>query len=619
MPIDLSWSNLARRDLTGADLRYANFEHCNLRGTVLGPGTTAWNANFSSADMYKADLHGAELPDANFTNADLYEANLRQANLRCVNLAEARGALRQEQLAGADITGAALPEQLNKLLGSLDNVKNISESARKLFIVVLAACLYSWLTIATSTDLNLITNRISSPLPIIQTAIPIVGFYVVAPLLLLCTYLYFHFYLQKLWEELGSLPAILQDGRPLHAKVDPWLLNDLVRSHLSLLNVNRPFLSYLQLWLSVLLAWWLVPLTLFLFWGRYIRKHDPVVTALHIVVLSFSLLAAFFLYRLAVATLRGRAREPFRWKQVLKSRRGYMGAIAGSVVLALLTLVSLGAIRGNPSFSPLLIHNFQAKGFHLGPDALDRRTWVPRFASFIGYSVFADLSNSDISIKKTSWTRLNAKDGDMVEGARLPDGRLRFANMRNSFLSFANLRRAELIGADLTEADLTGAKLYGASLNRAQLSAADLTEAGLSEANFDGADLSVAHLEKADLSEARLSGVDLVGAQLNGADLNGANLDGADLSGANLTEAKLTEADLNGAGFISADLRYADFRYCRHLNPKKLMLSRNYDQAYYDDDVAKVLLGLSHDQNRKHELDLSEQQKMEHQQKESRR
>jgi hypothetical protein len=153
------------------------------------------------------------------------------------------------------LTGAKLPEQLTGLYDGLENVKGISESARKLFLAVLATCLYSWLTIATTTDVNLITNRNSSPLPVIQASIPIVGFYVVAPLLMLCVYFYFHFYLQKLWEELGSLPAVFPDGRPLHAKVDPWLLNDLVRSHLSKLNVNRPFLSYFQLWISVLLAW----------------------------------------------------------------------------------------------------------------------------------------------------------------------------------------------------------------------------------------------------------------------------------------------------------------------------------------------------------------------------
>ena len=213
---DLNAADLSGKDLSYADLRAANLEHAKL----------------CRADLYQANLSGADLWHVNFTDAHLSEAKLRETNLRAADLSSLGGALQTEQLAGSDLTGAKLPDQLKKLYDSLENVKGISESARKIFLAVLAACLYCWLTIATTTDVNLITNRASSPLPIIQTAIPIVGFYVVAPLLILCVYFYFHFYLQKLWEELGSLPAVFPDGRPLHTKVDPWLLNDLVRAHL---------------------------------------------------------------------------------------------------------------------------------------------------------------------------------------------------------------------------------------------------------------------------------------------------------------------------------------------------------------------------------------------------
>src|SRR5271166_4701502 len=312
---DLQKADLSGKDLSGFDLRNAQLQGANLRGTEFGPGTLLWEAKITEgADLCQADFCGAELDKVDFTRSDLFQAKFREANLRGADLSSVTGGLRTEQLAGSDLTGAKLPEQLKKLYESLENVKGISESARKIFLAVLAACLYCWLTIATTTDVNLITNRASSPLPIIQTAIPIVGFYVVAPLLVLCVYFYFHFYLQKLWEELGSLPAVFPDGRPLHTKVDPWLLNDLVRAHLPRLNVGRPFLSYLQLWISVLLAWWIVPITLFLFWGRYLRRHEWIGTTFHVVLLVIALVAGVSLYRLAVATLRGDERVPFTWK-----------------------------------------------------------------------------------------------------------------------------------------------------------------------------------------------------------------------------------------------------------------------------------------------------------------
>jgi len=252
---NLSGADLHGRDLSGADLRAVDLSNANLRGAKLGSGTLLWNANLSGADLYQANLRGADLQDVNFSNADLYQADLRESNLNGADLSSAKGGLLSRQLAGSDLTGAKLPEPLTKLYDSLSSVKEISDSAQKLFLALLAGCLYSWLTIAQTTDVELITNRAATPLPIIQAAIPIVGFYVVAPLILLCLYFYFHFYLQKLWEELGSLPAVFTDGRELHKRTDPWLLNDLVRSHFVKLKDGRPFLSYFQSWISVVLAW----------------------------------------------------------------------------------------------------------------------------------------------------------------------------------------------------------------------------------------------------------------------------------------------------------------------------------------------------------------------------
>src|SRR5271166_6061773 len=376
---DLQKADLSGKDLSGFDLRNAQLQGANLRGTEFGPGTLLWEAKITEgADLCQADFCGAELDKVDFTRSDLFQAKFREANLRGADLSDTDGFLRTEELAGADLTGAKLPEPLKKLYESLENVKGISESARKIFLAVLAACLYCWLTIATTTDVNLITNRASSPLPIIQTSIPIVGFYVVAPLLVLCVYFYFHFYLQKLWEELGSLPAVFPDGRPLHAKVDPWLLNDLVRAHLPKLNVNRPFLSYFQLWISVLLAWWVVPITMLLFWGRYLRRHEQLGTMFHVVLLVISLVAAVCLYRLAVATLRGSERKPPTWKGTLTSRRGYLTAAS---------TVAAGVLLSSVSWETRWA----------APDSL-----VPSAMVLIGYRPFANLSGAEVSQKKAN-------------------------------------------------------------------------------------------------------------------------------------------------------------------------------------------------------------------------
>jgi hypothetical protein len=133
--------------------------------------------------------------------------DLRNADLKEKDLTKVKGLL-PEHLAGADLTGATLPDDIAKF-PALGQVAAISGEARKIFIGLLAACVYSWLVIGTTTDLALILNTASSPLPIINTPIPIAGFYVVGAALLAAVYCYFHFYLQRLWRTLATLPRNL--------------------------------------------------------------------------------------------------------------------------------------------------------------------------------------------------------------------------------------------------------------------------------------------------------------------------------------------------------------------------------------------------------------------------
>ena len=150
----------------------------------------------------------------------------------------------------------------------------ISKHARNNFLAVLGACVFSWLTIATTTDAALLANRTETELPIIGTPIPIAGFYWAAPFILLSLYVYLHIYLQKLWEGLAKLPAIFQDGAALNNKAYPWLLTCLTYLYVPRLRDHRPALWWLQVGLSVIAAWMLVPVTLLLFWWRYVPRFD---------------------------------------------------------------------------------------------------------------------------------------------------------------------------------------------------------------------------------------------------------------------------------------------------------------------------------------------------------
>lgn len=340
----------------GKEGRQARLEEVNFGATIELRGTNFRNAILNKAELKNADLtetnlQGAELRRASFDGAILRGTNLREADLQNTNLENGEFLL-TAQLAGANVAGAKLP----KPIAEFDGLKTIAEAtsnAQKLFIAMLSGCLYSWLTIATTKDAALLTNSASSPLPIIGTALPIVGFYLVAPVVLLALYFYFHLNMQRLWEALADLPAVFPDGRSLNKRADPWLLNGLVSAHFVRLRCERPSLSRVQQCLSILLAWWVVPATLFVFWGRFLVRHDWFATGLHVGLVAAAIGFGWMSYRLACTTLRGASHRPFFWAHVWKDVRAYKraaGILGTCVVGFVLYCISLGGIEGIESY-----------------------------------------------------------------------------------------------------------------------------------------------------------------------------------------------------------------------------------------------------------------------------
>jgi uncharacterized protein YjbI with pentapeptide repeats len=481
----------------------------------------------SRADLRRTDLRGAKFGGANLSDV----TGLDEAILKGVDLKDATG-LSGKQFTSADLTGAILPDGIAGFEG-LAHVAEISQNARKIFFGLLLACVYSWLTIATTTDARLLTNSASSPLPIIQTEIPIAWFYWAAPLILLSVYFYFHLYLLRLWEALASLPAIFPDGKPLDQRAYPWLLNGLVRGHVKLLRQNRPALSRLQNVVSIGLAWWFVPVTLMAFWVRYLPRQDWTGTVFLIACVIAAASFGSLSYVLTRRTLRGQD-MPFSWKQPWRDGRSYL--CAASVLFAVgLSGSSYGAINGTR------LDPWDYGKRHVALTDLD--LWVPHFFQRFGFNVFADLRESDISTKPANWTGLAERPTkeleykpDLIEKARVELGQVKGAK-----LTRANLRHADAVGAFLSKADLRLANLQEADLREVNLEFADLQEADL-----ESADLEMANLLGANLRRGTLLMADLEQANLWKANLQGAILPDTNLRGAKLWEADLKQANLGG-------------------------------------------------------------------------
>ncbi|EAA0125575.1 TPA: pentapeptide repeat-containing protein [Listeria monocytogenes] len=86
---NLSYADLRRADLSGANLRGANLSYADLRRADLSGanlrGANLRRANLSYADLSYADLSCANLRVANLSYADLSYANLRRADLNWIN------------------------------------------------------------------------------------------------------------------------------------------------------------------------------------------------------------------------------------------------------------------------------------------------------------------------------------------------------------------------------------------------------------------------------------------------------------------------------------------------------------------------------------------------------
>ncbi|MCH7922764.1 MAG: pentapeptide repeat-containing protein [Nitrospinae bacterium] len=549
---ELNQANLQEAELNQANLQGAELEGANLQGAILWganlQGANLWGANLQEAKLSMANLQEAKLQEAKFQEAYLVRANLREAILQDADLAGAKGLL-SEQLAGANVSGAKLPEDI-KEFKMLETTEEASRNARKIFLAMLLGCAYSILTIFSTKDAGLLTNSASSPLPIIRTAIPIAGFFVVAPPILFAIFLYFHIYLQRLWEGLADLPAVFPDGRPLDKRAYPWLLNGLVRSHFALLRKERPPLSYPQAFVSILLAWWAVPLTIALFWLRYLPKHHWVGTGFHLSFLVLAIVFAVWFQRLTKITLRGQQLEPIRfrehWKRVEPYKevvkRAYKLAAIGVTVLLLFLGVSYGAIEGVPP-------EWEANpSGALAP----LKKIIPKVLPYVRARAFANLVEEELSTKPPNWFR----DGELprlVKGAQLKDADLRYAKAVGAFLVNADLRGANLQEADLKEAKLQGARLWDAKLQKA--------------------DLWMANLQGAILWKANLQEANLQGATLWKATLHGANLLGADFRSGPSPLSKTTG-----------------------LTPSQLKAAKNWELAFYDDEFLKEL-GLPPDHN----------------------
>jgi uncharacterized protein YjbI with pentapeptide repeats len=556
---DLCGVNLAKADLTGVNLQGAHLHRVNLGG----------------ADLSMANLRGASLVRANLESTNLLGTELRGANLMGANLYGAEG-LWFGRLGGTNLFDAILPESIS----AVDSSKAIGDAtkvARWFYFLTVGVSLICCLLIAFTSDVRLLLNSSALPFARLANLLPMTGLYLGGPLVLLVLSLRFHFLLLRLWGSMAALPAVFPDGQTLE-KDGPWYLMGLVRRHFRWQGESRSAMTAFETVLSTVLAYWIVPATMFFFWLRYLTRQDFRGTLLHVFLMTVSVATATCVPFVVSRVLRpGDIRLP-KSKNILRMILGTTRAALATGCI--LFVISLGVNRGLPSD-----HNAAAE-----ESPSDPRRWAAMVFQSVGYRPYADLTEAALSTPPPAGEAWTNETVEKISGAHLNQMNLRFARGYRAFLVNAKLWRANLEGAYLSEADLRGANLReallrSAILDRAQLGHVVMVSSNATGANFAAADLRFSDLsygtfENAVLSNAKVSGASLYAVNLRNAQLlrtdlsrtdmrdtklehavlSFANLEQTDLSSAKLGEANLTGAILKGTILLDADLKKADLR-----------------------------------------------------------
>jgi len=557
---DFSRAELESAELVGIQLRYADFHDANLK----------------SADLLLADLRDACLMRANLEEACLVGTNLEGANLESADLETSMG-LVPRQLAGANLRAASLPQQIQEF-PALAAFARASHTSILLFAAMTVFNAISWLIVWKTKDAQLIAD--SSVLPFLHSrsvaaALPVAEFYLMAPALLFVVYLIFQYHLQRLWDAVLELPAVFPDGRVLGSK-GPWIIIGLLRAHFRWMNQDAPSTRLIEKLVSIVLAYWMAPVTLLFFWVRYLTRQEMHGTALQILFFVASVAVAVYSTTRIGRPVQAWAVNGKRAYPVFREWKIFSPGFVTIVLGGLLLLLSIGTIAGIPH------DRARAPRF----SAADIRRWAPAAFWALGYDPYADLTEAAISEKPSNW---NGGDDQLssVAGAHLNNANFHYAQAYGVFLAKSHLWRADFRGAFLSEADLRNADLGQANLRLAILDRAQLTRANLDRADLTGANLTRADLRGANLSYSSLEGATLVDARLDGASLYSARLVEATLIRASLEKADFRDANLEGADLQHADMQQT-YLWSAKLSGAHLAFAQLSSAIFIDADLTAV-------------------------------
>jgi hypothetical protein len=429
-----------------------------------------------------------------------------------------------------------------------------ASAARNIWVLFLSFGTYLIVTVGSVTHRQLFLED-PIRLPLLSVDLPMVAFFVVAPVL----FLIFHIYL------LLHLKLMADKVRRYSDLVDEAGLTKIAENRVRLQLPDFDFVQVLagphegrnnlSEWLLILIAWITVvigPLVLLLLTQlQFLPYHLAWATWAQrtVIVLDIAVLWRF-------------------WPDILpRTRLGRGPFSARRIVAAFVSTALIGFSIAIATFPGEAVYeNWIARNIRIPEAPVSKGSAPPLVAphiekllkgQFLAQYPGRPLTTVSLTkylfeggideVKPTGWfsNRLILLDQELVDTDKLQrniskeerERKFALQGERTRILRGRDLRGAWLNGADLRRADLKGVQLQGASLWNAQLQGAILDAAQL-----QGAMLNVAQLQGASLNRAQMQGASLVNTELQGASLNGAQLQGAEFGNARLDYSDLRES-----------------------------------------------------------------------------
>lgn len=488
-------------------------------------------------------------------------------------------------------------------------INALTANSRNTWLVMLAALIFVGVTLMQVKPIDFYGVNRATQLPLVNIAVPTRLFFIGAPILIAAVYGYFHLYLIRLWDALGTAPARIE-GTRLSEAVSPWLVTDaalFLRSRLRQDNCTTPRTMELPSMIFNIALAWVAGLVIL---GWLLWASAPARTFSLSIWPALSLGLGLFVgfASLAQFVLRMRSPEAGRTTRlwtlpvratlsllVLALIWGTWERTEGDRWLVDLVLTGEQIVERPEGWQPREIARKEAlaKWCKREPN-VDCKALTPEEEQVFEkeWAVLRDTAIGDL--KKPGWNPLRWKSAGegVVENIETNETWVNFSGYSKqsdttNWLLFAhgwkksydfrnaNIREVFATGANLIAADMQGVEAQRANFEGADLSFANLKgqNTDLSAVNLTGAKLRFAQLDDAILWSANLHSGDLEAATLNGAILERANLQEANFSWANLRRALFTGADLRATNFAWTDLREATLVEAR-------LLSVDLDWAY---------------------------------------